>query len=623
MRFQRSRAAAVRPGAALVLVTILLIVIVGMVAFAVDIGWILLVRNQLQTSADSAALAGAQQLYDGKDLARSAARNYGGENHAAGAGGVAIADSDVVIGYWDIATRTFTPGGSPSTPANAVKVTTRRTANLFFGGIFGIKQKDIEAEAIAMVNVRDIAFVVDLSGSMNNDSEIWATEAINSTFAQYPNVGTNLMQAVFTDFGYGSYPGVVKHVGEGFIPSHELDNGAYNYLADVYLRNNQSFPSQYRTLNGDSSAQRKTKTYRWIIDYQLATIMPNATPAPNSSTNLAYWTTYLDHVIDGTNNLPPNQPSYRITSASNPYNDAWPGLGSSSINGHVNKLGYQTYVQFMMDYGYDRQAGGNQYVPLSRHSPLCPWREDTNPTSPGYGLLFPPREQPTHAARMAVMAAIDKVAAVNAHLPDAAKDHVCVISFDTGSGVNIRYPLNATSCDYAAAKASARDFQAVADDKNSTASENGIIAARNHLNPVLNPQGARPWANKLVVFLSDGIPNIKQSSNSTINSFMNANPKGEWFTGGSYAMERNATLMQYSQLKGSGWKSHAVGIGLGTDRSLMDRLARTAATAVRDPNNPDGPRISPYAGGNPADYQERLTAIFNDIIGAPYVTLVK
>ena len=36
------------------------------------------------------------------------------------------------------------------------------------------------------------------------------------------------------------------------------------------------------------------------------------------------------------------------------------------------------------------------------------------------------------------------------------------------------YPLSVSACDYAAAKASVRDMQAVADDAFSTASENGL-----------------------------------------------------------------------------------------------------------------------------------------------------
>ena len=56
---------------------------------------------------------------------------------------------------------------------------------------------------------------------------------------------------------------------------------------------------------------------------------------------------------------------------------------------------------------------------------------------------------------VALVVGNSKYKAPDSNIPEAAKDHVCVISFDTGSGVNIRYPLDATSCDYAAAKASA------------------------------------------------------------------------------------------------------------------------------------------------------------------------
>jgi hypothetical protein len=52
-------------------------------------------------------------------------------------------------------------------------------------------------------------------------------------------------------------------------------------------------------------------------------------------------------------------------------------------------------------------------------------------------------------------------------------------------------------------------------------------------------------------------------------------------------------------------------------------MARMAGTAVRDPNNPDGPKISAYAEGNPADYEDLMTSIFNSIVSAPFVRLAK
>jgi Flp pilus assembly protein TadG len=610
-----------RRGATLILISITMVVLLSMVAFAVDIGYLTVVQTELRASADSAALAGAAFLGYGDTTARQKAQEYAGLNTAGGEN-VALAAGDVEIGNWDSGTRSFQANGSPR---NAVRVTTwRRELPSLFAGVMGVTANDVSATAVAAVNTRDIAFVIDLSGSMNNDTEIWATNAINGAFPGYPTIGSQLMADVFGNFGYGSYPGTLQHVGKGLVAQDDL---AYaNLTKNGGYLSGSGIPSTYRILTSDNEATRKTKAYKWMIDNQLAQIMPNAKPIPNSTASFAYYSKYFDYIlkprsVSGRGTLPPSQDSYRLSGAGNPYTAAWPSLDSSSYSGYYNKLGYLTYVQFMMDYGWNRNVTGSTKVPLSRVSADCPWTVDVDPTSPGYGLQFPPHEQPTHAVRLAVMAAIDKVAALNSGVSDSVKDHVAIITFDTAAGCIVKFPLSATGCDYTAAKSACRDMQAVADDTSSTASENGIILARQHLDPATNPQ-ARPSATRLIVFLSDGIPNIKQSSNSTISSYISNNPSGDWFSSGSNLYERNAVIMQGSIVKSNGWGLHAVGVGLGADRSMMDRLARMSGTSTVDPNNPNGPRISAYADGNPADYQARLTAIFNDIVGMKAIRLV-
>ncbi len=61
--FQRPR----RRGATLILICILMVVLIGMVAFAVDVGRMYLVRAQLQSAVDSGALAATLQLKEDKD----------------------------------------------------------------------------------------------------------------------------------------------------------------------------------------------------------------------------------------------------------------------------------------------------------------------------------------------------------------------------------------------------------------------------------------------------------------------------------------------------------------------------------------------------------------------------
>ncbi len=616
-----------RRGVVVVWVALLIPVLVGMTAFAVDIGYICMTRNHLQVAADAGAMAGAGALSESQDAARAKAKEIAEKNYAGAIGDpVQVQTADITLGTWNKDTNAFNLN---STGPNAVRITIRKNLNLFFGRIFGMGTSEIEVTAIACKNPRDIAFVIDLSGSMNNDSEIWATNAINTAFLGYDTIGTDLMQDVFTDFGFGTYPGTSKFVGEvsgipsnQFTPNGSANSPVYGYLTNTYLLNNFSVASKYRILGSDSTAVRKQKAYRWLIDYQLAPLMPNAKPVLNSDINLDYWTTYLDYIFRSSTTIP-SQNSRKITGGSNPYPDAWPSLSASTINSFRNRVGYQTYVQFMMDYGHDVTVNGGDNVAMSSKSPDCPWHLDNDPTSPGYNLMFPPREQPTHAARIAIMAGINQVAALNSTVAVESRDHVCVITFETATGTKVRYPLSKNGCDYEAARASVRDMQAMSDWAASTASENGLIVARDHLDPAKNPDGARPFSTKILVFLSDGIPNIKKSSNTTITNFMTNNPDGEWFGSGSNPFERNAVLMQIQQIQALGWKTHSVGIGLGNDLSLMDKMARMAGTAIKNPNDPDGPKISWYASGNPANYKDKLSAIFDEITSTPAIQLVR
>src|SRR2546430_5154576 len=57
-----------RKGAVVPLTAILMIFLVGMVAFSVDMGYVVLVRQELQNAADAAAMAGAAKLLDPSEL---------------------------------------------------------------------------------------------------------------------------------------------------------------------------------------------------------------------------------------------------------------------------------------------------------------------------------------------------------------------------------------------------------------------------------------------------------------------------------------------------------------------------------------------------------------------------
>jgi Flp pilus assembly protein TadG len=168
-------------GATFVVVALLIIVLVGVAALAIDIGHLFIVRNELQNAADAGALAGARFLYlyedvgeyvneGANEIAYDAAIANRSENlpvevHWSGGN-----TGDVQRGHWSFSTRTFKSSDNIEytriwyvTPdeldanldfVNAIRVRTRRQdtpAASFFARIFGYEYFFVSAEAVAYV----------------------------------------------------------------------------------------------------------------------------------------------------------------------------------------------------------------------------------------------------------------------------------------------------------------------------------------------------------------------------------------------------------------------------------------------------------------------------------------
>jgi Flp pilus assembly protein TadG len=117
-----------------------------------DFGFAFNMRNQLQRTADAAALAGATQLGNNAKV-RSEANKFAALNMQAAAHGDVLATNDIKIGNWNKDTRVFTNGGAP---VNAVRVTTRRTSltgnavPAFLGPLANVFRYDIVTQAVAV-----------------------------------------------------------------------------------------------------------------------------------------------------------------------------------------------------------------------------------------------------------------------------------------------------------------------------------------------------------------------------------------------------------------------------------------------------------------------------------------
>lgn len=160
-RFSKSQ-----KGAVSVLVALTLPVLLGAAALAVDLGYLYVVRNELQNDADAAALAGARKLYTqgASALNWSAAATTASSAIALNrAAGHALADGQVQTGYWDTNQAATGLQGLPMTPgandAPAVQVSLSKSdgqnqgpARTFLASIWGVYAKPLHVTAVAGVS---------------------------------------------------------------------------------------------------------------------------------------------------------------------------------------------------------------------------------------------------------------------------------------------------------------------------------------------------------------------------------------------------------------------------------------------------------------------------------------
>ena len=116
-----------------VIAAIVLFAVMGMLVFVIDVGSVYQTRRDLQTIADSAVLAGVQELPENPALAVQTAVNYAALNN------FNISSSDVIISKTYVNNDTIT--------VTAVNPNTK----LYFAGIFGQNSATVGANAKAII----------------------------------------------------------------------------------------------------------------------------------------------------------------------------------------------------------------------------------------------------------------------------------------------------------------------------------------------------------------------------------------------------------------------------------------------------------------------------------------
>lgn len=154
MRFIRNQ-----NGGAMIIFGLLLPVILGIGALAIDLSYLYVLKTQLQTTADAATLAAVMELPD-EDAAKQAALELTDKNMSASSHGIVLADADIQFGSWDAGI--FTAGATPTT---AIQVTTRRAdvngnpVGLFLARVFGQETANVVARSTAVITTSTACIV--------------------------------------------------------------------------------------------------------------------------------------------------------------------------------------------------------------------------------------------------------------------------------------------------------------------------------------------------------------------------------------------------------------------------------------------------------------------------------
>lgn len=133
-------------GGVAVMVAVMLPVLFGFAAFAIDGSHLYAQKTMLQNTADAAARAAIRKLPTLADV-RSRAIDLAHQNMPVAAYGEVVTDATIDTGHYE--NGVFTATNSPG--ANAVRVVAARAVPLSIASIFGMATADVNAQAIALL----------------------------------------------------------------------------------------------------------------------------------------------------------------------------------------------------------------------------------------------------------------------------------------------------------------------------------------------------------------------------------------------------------------------------------------------------------------------------------------
>ena len=203
-----------RPGSVAPAIAISLVALCGAVALAIDVGRVAVAKLQCQSAVDVAAMAGArtlngimpQDLTSATTNAQNAAMTYQIMGQPIVTGDLTVTHGTY---HYDTTAQQFVPSYTLQTGENynLTKVSITKSCPTTFANVFGFSAFNVTASATAAHRPRDVAIVLDYSGSMNNESDLWNNESYldnGQSAPNNPNNTSNNQETVYPKFGHYS-----------------------------------------------------------------------------------------------------------------------------------------------------------------------------------------------------------------------------------------------------------------------------------------------------------------------------------------------------------------------------------------------------------------------------------
>ncbi len=181
-----------RSGSIIALSAGMMVLVLVFAALTIDVGFLAVSKQQLQSSVDATTLAAVTELDTAADQsvvktnAENAAVSLAALNTVGNTGGLVLTPgTDIVLGHldWDPIAEEFSYDWGTS-PYNVAKITGSVDLPLFFAPVINCGTGagvHLQTSAIATYQPRDIILALDYSGSMNDDTEFKSQPSLGAT----------------------------------------------------------------------------------------------------------------------------------------------------------------------------------------------------------------------------------------------------------------------------------------------------------------------------------------------------------------------------------------------------------------------------------------------------------